>query len=568
MTDNDSKKKIVELEAEIRRLKKFNLGLVFEDKSEKVVKQCKEQVPVLKESKTRRLELDEAHPNNLIIEGDNYHALSVLNYTHKGKIDVIYIDPPYNTGNRDFIYNDQYVDAEDSYRHSKWLSFMNSRLILARDLLKPAGLIFISIDDNEQAHLRILCDKIFGERNFVATLPTVMNLKGNQDQFGFAGTHEYTLVYAKDKSFAKLNQFDVDEEKLMNEWKQDKYGFYKKGANLKATGINAPRGKRPNLFYPIFLNDTDGIYTTENNEPQNQEDTIILPKTDGEEMSWRWSKSKLNGEKHNVILSKDGGISLYKKQRPQLGDIPTKKPKTLFYKPEYSSGNGTTQLKELFGHKNFDNPKPLDLIKDIIHLATDKNAVVLDFMAGSGTTGQATLKLNAEDGGSRRFILCTNNEDNNGNGIKIATDVCYPRIEKAIKGYGIVEGLPGNLFYYQTDLVNIEQIHKVPDEAKIRITHQAGEMIAVRENSLKETEKNRWWQIFEGKGKLTAIYFKEDKTKLAELVDKLEKRNLPVALYIFGWSSNEYKDEYWSENIRIEDIPEPIIKVYRELNCP
>ncbi|MFH1973665.1 MAG: hypothetical protein ABIK13_03630 [Patescibacteria group bacterium] len=199
------------------------------------------------------------------------------------------------------------------------------------------------------------------------------------------------------------------------------------------------------------------------------------------------------------------------------------------------------------------------------------HANVLDFFAGSGTTGHAVLEMNKVDGGHRKFIICTNNENNNGGNGGIAESVCYPRIKAVIKGYKNkkgekVAGLPSNLFYYKADLVDIEQIHKVPDEAKIRITYEAGEMIAVREDALNEVEKNDWWQIFEGKGKLAAIYFKEDKAKLAELIAKLEKKNLPTALYIFSWGKNEYKGEYSTANIRVEDIPEPIIEVYKELN--
>ena len=202
----------------------------------------------------------------------------------------------------------------------------------------------------------------------------------------------------------------------------------------------------------------------------------------------------------------------------------------------------------------------------LVGVAANRDAIVLDFFAGSGTTAHAVLKLNAEDGGNRRFILCANNEDNNGSGKKIATDICYPRIKKVIEGYNGTTGTPSNLFYYQTDLIDIEQIRKVPDDAKIRITYEAGEMVAVREDTLDEVEKNEWWQIFEGKGKLVAIYFKEDKAKLAELIAKLEKKNLPTALYIFSWGKNEYKGEYSTANIRVEDIPEPIIEVYKELN--
>ncbi|MCX8179110.1 MAG: site-specific DNA-methyltransferase, partial [Candidatus Aenigmarchaeota archaeon] len=169
--ENWTKEELIE---EIKRLKKRKkYGLIWEDKPEEVVELCKKKLPVLKEVKSKEIITDKNKPVNLLIEGDNYHALSVLNYTHAGKIDVIYIDPPYNTGNKDFIFNDHYVDKEDAYRHSKWLSFMERRLKLAKNLLKDTGVIFISIDDNEVAQLKILMDDsdLFGAHNFIAILP-------------------------------------------------------------------------------------------------------------------------------------------------------------------------------------------------------------------------------------------------------------------------------------------------------------------------------------------------------------------------------------------------------------
>ena len=161
MTENNLHKEIADLEAQIRKLKKNNLGLVFEDKPEDVVEQSKSQVPVLKEVIKNRLDLDEAYPNNLMIEGDNYLALSVLNYTHKKNIDLIYIDPPYNTGAKNWKYNNDYVDKDDEYRHSKWLSFMRHRLNLAKNLLKDDGVLICAIDHNEQEHLGVMLDSIF-----------------------------------------------------------------------------------------------------------------------------------------------------------------------------------------------------------------------------------------------------------------------------------------------------------------------------------------------------------------------------------------------------------------------
>jgi adenine-specific DNA-methyltransferase len=367
---------------------------------------------------------------NLVLKGDNLDSLKILKNHYSGQIKCIYIDPPYNTANDEFVYPDKFdkeeaevlglanLGEEDFARmefsfkskksHNGWLSFMYPRLLLARDLLSKEGVIFISIDDNEQANLKLLCDEIFGEENFVAVLPTIMNLKGNNDEFGFAGTHEYTIVYSKNKINTELYQFNISENDL-DDWIEDEIGFYKQGANLKATGTNAPREKRPNLYYPIFIDSNDSVYVTNDDKPPQNfqgELTTLYPITNGQEMSWRWSKDKIKNEPHNIIVSRNGSIGIYKKQRPLLGDLPSKKPKTLFYKPEYSSGNGTAQIKELLRDKFFSNPKPLNLIKDFFEIATNQNEVILDFFAGSGTTGQAVMQLNAEDGGNRKFILC------------------------------------------------------------------------------------------------------------------------------------------------------------------
>ena len=367
---------------------------------------------------------------NLVLKGDNLDSLKILKNHYSGKIKCIYIDPPYNTTSDEFVYPDKFdkeeaevlgfanLNESDFARmdfsfktkksHNGWLAFMYPRLLLARDLLSKEGVIFISIDDNEQANLKLLCDDVFGEENFVANLPTIMNLKGNNDEFGFAGTHENTLVYSKNRSLLILNQFNINEEEIQD-WEEDEEGYYKQGANLKATGTNAPREKRRNLFYPIFIDSNDNVYVTDDNNPPKDyfgEIKTLYPITNDQEMSWRWSKDKVKNEPKNIIVSRNGSIGIYKKQRPMLGDLPSKKPKTLFYKPEYSSGNGTAQVKELLRDKYFSNPKPLNLIKDFLEIGTKDNDIILDFFAGSGTTGHAVMQLNAEDGGNRKFILC------------------------------------------------------------------------------------------------------------------------------------------------------------------
>lgn len=374
--------------------------------------------------------VDFDNTENLYIEGDNLEVLKLLQESYFGKIKMIYIDPPYNTG-KDLVYKDNFaIDREtelfesgqiDEYNrrlvanpetsgryHSDWLSMMYPRLKLARNLLTDDGVIFISIDEHEVCNMEKLCREIFGESNFIGTLPIVMNLKGNQDAYGFAETHEFFVVCTKDKTICSLGMFPVEDEELMKNWLEDEYGLYKEADNLRATGVNAPREKRPNLWYPIYLNeDTLEFYITDNDKPLLESDTEILPiNPDGEELSWYWGKSTFNNSKHNLILKKTtNGWQFYRKQRPQLGDLPTKKPKSFFYKADYSTSTSTTHLKNLFGVKLFDGPKPVPFIIDLLHIGSYKDSIILDFFSGSATTAHAVMQLNAEDGGKRKYIM-------------------------------------------------------------------------------------------------------------------------------------------------------------------
>lgn len=364
---------------------------------------------------------------NLFIEGDNLEALKLLQKSYYKKVKMIYIDPPYNTGN-DFIYPDDFrdniknyleftgqvdsegrklsVNAETSGRyHTDWLNMMYPRLKLARNLLQDDGVIFISIDDNEVTNLRKICDEIFGEENFVACLPTIMNLKGNNDQFGFAGTHELTVVYVKEKSLLEdLNGIPLDDEDLKDYVEKDDIGYYKQGATLMRTGEAGLRLKRPKGYYPIYVSKDLSRMSLERIDDTDYE---VYPKTvSGVEMSWRRSPETLrNSISEFIIKETNNGISFYKKQRVEEDKVRGKKPKTLFYKPEYSSGNGTEVLKTLFNGRLFDNPKPVSLIKDFISVGLGGEGLILDFFSGSATTAHAVLDLNKEDGFNRKFIL-------------------------------------------------------------------------------------------------------------------------------------------------------------------
>lgn len=390
-----------------------------------------------------------------LIEADNYHALQLLGYMYHGKVDCIYIDPPYNTGARDWKYNNDYVDGNDQYRHSKWLSMMKKRLKLAKKLLSDNGAIFISIDDNEQAHLRILCDDIFGVNNFVACISNVNNPKGRSDQKYVATAHEYILIY---KISEKLQTSGfAPEEKITKRYnKIDDNGKKWREIDLRKTGDNDLRADRPNMFYPFY-------WDKENKKlllnPFEGSMKIVPMKDTATEGRWRWEKA----------TAKNNLSRLYARY------MPTKKQWSIFemdyfdenerikatsawtYK-DVNSERGTEIFQKYLGFpkNSFPNPKPLGTIKRILEIATahNPNALVLDFFAGSGTTLHAVNLLNAEDGGHRRCIMVTNNEvsdaeakslakhghkpgDDEWNKLGIARYVTWPRTVCSIEGHDI-----------------------------------------------------------------------------------------------------------------------------------
>ena len=364
---------------------------------------------------------------NIYIEGDNLDVLKVLYKSYAGQIKMIYIDPPYNTGS-DLIYNDTFTqnlkeynsaqhlsdeqglhlkkvtDTDGNY-HRKWCSMMYPRLKMARKLLSEDGVIFISIDDHEQANLKKICDEIFGEGNFLYQLSVVNNLNGNDNSSGMMETQEFCLLYAKDKSQSIIGVLPLDEEDS-SDWKIDELGYWKLGRCLKASGINAPREARPNLFFPIYINENTLEFTVD--EQVGTDWYHLIPLTEGKEMSWYWSKETFKNESNEVIVKKTSeGYSLYKKQRPALGDLPSKRGKTTFYSPKYANANSNSEIKKLFnGKKIFDYSKSTQLIKDFISLGNILNdGIILDFFSGSATTAHAVMQLNAEDGGNRKFIM-------------------------------------------------------------------------------------------------------------------------------------------------------------------
>ncbi|MFA7180902.1 MAG: site-specific DNA-methyltransferase [Bacteroidales bacterium] len=441
--------------------------------------------------------------DNLIIKGNNLLALHTLKEEFAGKVKLIYIDPPYY-----FSKTSKNVDSftyNSSFKLSTWLVFLRNRLVEAKQMLSENGVIFISIDDGGQAHLKLILDEIFGTENFIANLPTIMNLKGNNDEFAFAGTHEYTIVYAKNKTKSVFYEFPVDAEGMLKDWEEDEIGYFKKGANLKATGANAPREKRPNLFYPIFIDENKNVYVTDDDKKKNINDVELLPITDGVEMSWRWQKKKVRNEPYNIIVSgENGSFSIYKKQRPELGELPSKKPKTIFYKPEYSSGNGTAQIKELFGEKVFSNPKPLELIKDFVLIGSAKDDIVLDFHAGSGTTAHAVLQLNREDGGERQFIICEQ--------MDYVETVTAKRIEKVIQ-----KNNSGDFVYLELKKYNQTFIEQIASASSATQLLEIWEQMKVKSFLNYNVDIKKQDEHLE---EFKALSLAEQKQHLCELLDK------------------------------------------------
>lgn len=416
-----------EIESELNA-KKY--GLVWEQHEEAVDVMMRDAIPVFTEDTEREITAVPGGAYNFLLEGDNLHSLRLLEKTHKGRIDVIYIDPPYNTGNKDFVYDDKYVDAVDGFRHSKWLSFIGERLRIAVNLLSEKGCILISINDLEYAQLKMLCDDVIGEDKYIGTL--IWKSRQNKDNRNITGVsvdHEYVLAYAKESGIRNFKGGERLTDRYSNP-DNDPRGPWTSG---NMVGI-ATEEQRPNLHYD-FIDHRTGInygkpsmgwrYDRNTMRRLVDEDRIIFPDTP-------------DGRPRRKVFLRD-----VKKVRPGFSSI---------IGADIYTRNGTADVVSVFGRRAFDFPKPVELLKQLLDQTTAAESIILDFFAGSGTTAQAVLELNKEDGGSRSFILCTNNENN------ICESVTYPRIKTVISGARsdgskYSEGIPANLKYYHTAFV-------------------------------------------------------------------------------------------------------------------
>ena len=549
---NDERSALLEL---LRTEKAY--GLVWENKPEDVEERLRDELPVLVEDETKRFISDSADaPNHVLIEGDNLEALTALAYTHAGKIDVIYIDPPYNTGNKDFIYNDAFVDSEDSYRHSKWLSFMSKRLRIAKKLLSDRGVIFISIDDNEQANLKLLCDDVFGNKNFISNLIWQKKFSRSNDALYFSTMHDHILCYCKRNIKESQEGWQI--------------GLLKREGEI-------PKG------YSNPDNDYRGVWTS----------TIMSAKSGAESLLYEittpsgrvvtppngryWSCSKDTFEKwraeNRIWFGKDGNGSPRKKTF--LSEVQAGlRPNSLILQEEGGNNQeGKQELKAIMnGEGVFDGPKPTRLIEHLLKIANCDNSTILDFFAGSGTTLHAVMQLNAEDGGQRQCILVTNNE--NG----ICENVTYERNKRVINGYtkpngDHVEGLHANsLRYYRTTYVGR---NRTPQNLR-RLVELSTDMLCIKEDLYTECHefagvktRKQFFRYYEQDSKRMLIIYREE--YVPDLVNLINRLDLPdgerIQVYVFSPSEDPWAGEFEpvEDKITLCALPMAILNAYRRV---
>lgn len=438
-------------------LTKKKYGLIWEEHEERVDKELETKIPTFEEIKDKEIVLNNDNEFNFLLEGDNLHSLYLLEKTHKEKIDVIYIDPPYNTNNSDFIYDDRMINSEDTFKHSKWLSFINRRLNIAKKLLSKKGIIFISIDENEFAQLKLLCDEIFGDKNFVDCI--IWNKRIPKNDKGIGNIHEYIVIYSANVDykykFMMQKEGMEDIEKLLKNCKKNNFSILETEKELKKL-YNKNNYDRAITLY----NNVDENFkiwgkinvSWPNGNTFGPRYDVLHPITKMPvkvpDRGWRWSKNTFESllDYKNTIIRQDGScicgkIWFAKDENTQPSSIKylDEVDRMLLRSIISTKSDGGIELEKIFGEKSkFAYPKPLSLIKLLIDSITydNKNAIVLDFFAGSGTTGQAVLELNLEDKGNRKFILCTDNQNN------ICEEISYGRLKKILGN--------NNLKYYRT----------------------------------------------------------------------------------------------------------------------
>lgn len=569
-------KKINELETELKASRKYGLVWDKENTKEDVVIQCEKNIPILEQDKSKKIICGK--DNNILIEGDNYHVLTALNFIKKGSIDFIYIDPPYNTGHEDFVYNDKYVNDDDGYRHSKWLSMMQKRLILAKELLNDDGIIFISIDDNEEANLKLLCDSIFGEQNNITQFFWEKTQHFGRQKINYYSNCEYILCYAKklfSSEIGKLKELLVEKVKteltdapLYNASNRENILTFKAGSvkfNLKDGVYDKTNNESYQLLTPVKVKDK-----------KNSNNLVLKFKS-------RWSQQTIDDEleKGTTFWVKSEGFAI--RAIYHEGKTANESPKQLIFTNSNNPlcsytrfGNkvgvneeGSNELNSIITQSIFSYPKPVSLIKYLINMYYDyKNEdyktdfTVLDFFAGSGTTGQAVLELNKEDGGNRRFILCTNNENN------ICTDVTYPRLKTVITGIRLdgtkySDGLPANLYYFKTDFIE-DQANT--EQARYNLVEKVDSLLCIAEDVMEEVERNDYSSHFINGDKHLFIfndYYNE--IKFNEFKERVLSSKGHKIVYVYASDNNIDETLIEGNDIELKPIPSKIYEIYKEI---
>ena len=556
----------------LRQHKKY--GLVWEDKPEDVEERLREELPVLREVKDKAILSEEPDvPNHILIEGDNLEALSALSYTHEGKVDVIYIDPPYNTGKKDeFKYNDMFVDSEDDFRHSKWLSFISKRLKVAYRLLNDNGIIFISIDDNEYAQLKMLCDHIFNrssnpkESNCLGVL--VWDLGTGTQAGHFTRAHEYILVYAKRKS--NIPNFSGGE------------GIIDHSALKKISKKNPPVDyvfKAGTKFFAKNGTELTGVWGgTESTELiegrmvcENKALKYDVKLRAGFAMinqmrTWFNGEYTIDSKGQHVtdFYFNSSGVLHYVKEKSVVN------PPTVI-KDIASTKAGSTELADIIGNnESFDYPKPTSLISWLLSLQ-NSSKIILDFFAGSGTTLHATMKLNAEDGGHRQCILVTNNENN------ICEEVTYERNKRVINGYTTPKGIEvpalkaNTLRYYKTDYIPRERTQK-----NMRaLVAAATDLLCIKENLYEEQKtfgrfklKPQLARYFnDGKKHMLIIYREELIDDIVEEIKTLDFGKKRLKIYVYSPGRYAFTDNFREieDKVELVALPAAIYDAYQKV---
>lgn len=557
---------------------KKKYGLVWEDKPEAVEEQLRENLPVLKEVKEKAIINGEDNPNHILIEGDNLHALTALTFTHEGKIDVIYIDPPYNTGSNDFRYNDNYVDKDDDFKHSKWLSFMNKRLRIAKNLLSNSGVLFMSINEEELSQLKMLSDEIFGNKNYLTTFTIKVRhenriLKGDKD---FHEVTEFLLMYRKSSEFKTVKRIE-DNTSL------DQYIYKIVELEENPTKIILDK-KEVLVFQP-------GQYMIEKTEPSEKSLKCISIRgsiKEGNSSGRFFMKhfAKKIGEEFGVLyrvpnMGNDEDPFRYFKlpdsSKRVNGDyfqgvpLNRKDTKDVPYPNYFDFVDEFNNVGYEGGIEFRNGKKPISFLHKIFEISGLKNGILLDFFAGSGSTLHATMELNLEDKGNRQCILVTNNENN------ICEEVTYERNKRVIQGYtnakGVaVEGLKNNnLRYYKSEFVPSNK----SESNKRLLTELSIDLLCIKEDCYtpfnhQETFTDKECKIFtNGKGKfMVVVYHSRNLTGVCEQLQNVIP-SLPatekVRLYVFSPEKETLLEEFQDieEHIIAVPLPEAIYNAYR-----